>query len=138
MKRFEFFDHAGDLGVSVFGRDLADLFQNAALALFEAIADLTKVRGVTERVITLRAKNLEELMVGWLGELLYLYETEGILFKEFNVQWSKENELMAGLLGESLNEDLHPIRREVKAVTYHQIMVKEENGEWRARIIFDL
>jgi len=46
--------------------------------------------------------------------------------------------LKAVVKGEPFQEGIHVIKTEVKAVTYHQIYVKKENGDWKAQIIFDL
>jgi SHS2 domain-containing protein len=46
--------------------------------------------------------------------------------------------LRAVVKGEPFQEGVHVIKTEVKAVTYHRIEVRQENGRWRAQVIFDL
>jgi len=138
MKRFEFLDHTADIGLIVYGEDLKALFENAGEALFHLITDLKKVRRRTERRIAIGREGLERLMVDWLTELLYLHEVENLLFKGFKVESVGEDGLRAEVKGEPFQEGVHVIKTEVKAVTYHQIEVRRENGHWKAQIILDL
>jgi len=138
MKRFEILDHTADIGIIVYGEDLKSLFENAGEAFFHLITDLKKVRLRTERKIEIGGESLERLMVDWLSELLYLHDVENLLFKRFNVESVGEEGLKAKVRGEVFQEEVHVIKTGVKAVTYHQIEVREEKEGWRARIIFDL
>jgi SHS2 domain-containing protein len=138
MKRFEILDHTADIGIIVYGEDLKALFENAGEAFFHLITDMRRVRRSVRRRIEIGKESLERLMVDWLSELLYLHDVEYLLFKEFKVESVGENGLKAIVKGEPFQEGVHVIKTEVKAVTYHQIEVRKENGRWRAQIIFDL
>ena len=138
MKRFEILDHTADIGFIVYGEDLQSLFENAGEAFFHLITDLNKVRLRTERKIEIRGESLERLIVDWLSELLYLHDVENLLLKRFNVESVGEGGLKAKVRGEVFQEDVHVIKTGVKAVTYHQIEVRQEEEGWRARIILDL
>jgi SHS2 domain-containing protein len=138
MKRFEVLDHTADIGLIVHGEDLKSLFENAGEGFFSLITDLSKVRRRTGRRIKIGGESLERLMVDWLSELLYLHEVENLLFKGFQVESVGEDGLKAMVKGEPFQERVHVIKTEVKAVTYHQIEVRKEDGRWRAQIIFDL
>jgi len=137
-KRFEILDHTADIGIIVHGENLKALFENAGEAFFHLITDLRKVRRRTERRINLGGESLDRLMVDWLSELLYLHDVENLLFKGFDVESVGEDGLRAIVKGEPFQEGVHVIKTEVKAVTYHQIEVRQENGRWRAQVIFDL
>ncbi len=138
MKRFEILDHTADIGIIVYGGDLKSLFENAGEAFFRLITDLKKVRLRTERKIEIGGESLERLMVDWLNELLYLHDVENLLFKRFRVESVGEAGLKAKVNGEIFQEGVHVIKTEVKAVTYHQLEVRQGKGGWRARIIIDL
>jgi len=137
-KRFEILDHTADIGIIVHGENLKALFENAGEAFFRLITDLRKVRRRTERRINIGGESLDRLMVDWLSELLYLHDVENLLFKGFKVESVGEDGLRAIVKGEPFQEGVHVIKTEVKAVTYHQIEVRQENGHWRAQVIFDL
>lgn len=137
-KKFRFLDHTGDLGILVYGGNLEELFSNAAEAFFDIITDVRRIRESTERIIRAQGPNLEELMVRWLGELLYVHDVDGLLFRSFSIDELRDGSLKARARGEAFDEKRHVMKTEIKAVTYHQIQVRKEKGRWRARIIFDL
>lgn len=138
MKRFRFLDHGGDVGVEVLGASLSELFQNAAEAFFRIITDPKTVRRKQSRRLTLKGETPEQLLVAWLNELLYLFETERLLLSRFRIDRIDEGSLEAHAEGETYDERRHPIKTLVKAVTFHQLQLHEEEGLWKARIIFDL
>jgi SHS2 domain-containing protein len=137
-KKFRLLDHTADLGILVYGGDLEELFTNAGKVFFGIITDLRRVRESTERTIRVESSNLEDLMVNWLGELLYLHDVDGLLFRSFSIDELGDGTMKARARGEVFQEERHVIKTEIKAVTYHQIQVKKERGRWVARIIFDL
>jgi SHS2 domain-containing protein len=137
-KKFRILDHTGDLGILVYGRDLEELFRNAGEAFFDIITDVQRVMENTERVIRVEGPNLEDLMVRWLGELLYVHDVDGLLFRSFWIDELRDGALKARARGEAFDERRHVMKTEIKAVTYHKIQVKEEKKGWSARIIFDL
>ena len=137
-KKFRILDHTGDLGILVYGRDLEELFRNAGEAFFDIITDVQRVMENTERVIRVEGPNLEDLMVRWLGELLYVHDVDGLLFRSFWIDELRDGALKARARWEAFDERRHVMKTEIKAVTYHKIQVKEEKTGWSARIIFDL
>ena len=137
-KRFEIFDHTADIGVIVYGENLKALFENAGEAFFRLITDVRKVRCRVEKRIEIGGETLDRLMVDWLSELLYLHDVENLLFRGFKVESVGEGGLKAVVKGEPFQQGVHVIKTEVKAVTYHRMEVRQENGRWRVQIIFDL
>ena len=137
-KRFEILDHTADIGLIVYGENLRVLFENAGEAFFHIITDLRKVRRRVEKQIDIKGESLDRLMVDWLSELLYLHDVASLLFKGFKVERVGEDGLSAIVKGEPFQEGVHVIKTQVKAVTYHQIEVRQENGRWRAQVILDL
>jgi len=138
MKRFEILDHTADIGIIVHAENLKALFENAGEAFFHLITDLRKVKRRVERRVSIRGESLDRLMVDWLSELLYLHDVENLLFKGFKVDSVGEDGLKAIVKGEPFQEGVHVIKTEVKAVTYHQIEVRQEKRGWRAQVILDL
>jgi SHS2 domain-containing protein len=138
MKRFRYFDHTGDLGVAIRGRDLPEIFASAAAALTSVITDRRRIRVREAWEIVATGASGEELLVSWLQELLYLFETRGLLFREFEIQRLDKTQLRAVARGENYDPERHPIKTTVKAVTYHQLRIRQTGGDWRVRIVFDL
>jgi SHS2 domain-containing protein len=138
VKRYETFDHTADLGVRVFGRTYEEVFANAAYALFDLLTDLNRVRQTLSYNLRVEAADREELLVRWLGELLFLSSAQGYLFKKFSISHLDQTSLQAVAHGETFDPSRHEFKVEIKAVTYHQVEVKEEDGKWEARVIFDI
>jgi len=138
VKRFEILDHTADIGIIVHGENLKTLYENAGEAFFHLITDLRKVKRRVERRVNIEGESLDRLMVDWLSELLYFHDVENLLFKEFKVESVGEDGLKATVKGEPFQEGVHVIKTEVKAVTYHQIEIRQETGGWRAQVILDL
>jgi SHS2 domain-containing protein len=138
MHRFEFFDHTGDQGIRVFGKTLPDLFRHAAQALFQVITDPGTIQLRETRTISLQANDLEELLIDWLNEFIYLFETQGLLFRDFDLISLDAQALKATVRGEPYDESRHPIETTVKSATHHQLHIFREKGLWKAQVILDL
>src|SRR4030042_42902 len=131
--RFEFVDHTGDLGVRVFGQTLPELFEQAAEALTFILTDPETIRIKESRKFLLKAETDEELLITWLNEFVYLFDTEGLLFKAFEVLSVHDHHLEALAQGEIYMEGRHPIKTAVKAATYHQLKIENHQGVWTAQ-----
>jgi SHS2 domain-containing protein len=137
-KKYEFIEHTADLGFKVYGASPEKLFAHAAEAFFEALVALESVKERIEKSIRAEADGLDNLMVSWLTELLYLYDTERLVFKSFQVKRIEDNQLEANARGEVLDPARHEIKTGIKAVTYHKLYVKERGGVWEAQVILDI
>ncbi|MFQ6059845.1 MAG: archease [Thermoplasmata archaeon] len=125
--RFEFLEHTADIGIKAYGKSIEESFENAAVGMFEVIADLSKVEPVGEYEVRVRSDNLENLLIDWLEELLFLHETQGVLLSEFDVSIEKLS-LSGRVRGEAIDREKHILRNDVKAVTYHMLEVNEKEG----------
>lgn len=137
---YEFFEHTADVGALVRGVTLARLFENAGRAMFDLICDRRSVRPRRAVRIAVQGVTLEDLLVRWLSELLFRLETEDMLFCAFAVARVDRALLRArGIArGEPIDRARHALKREIKAVTYHQIRIVRGRSAWRVRIVFDV
>jgi len=139
MKRFEFIDiTTGDVAFIAYGKDLNELFTNAALAMFEIMIDTSKVEKIEKRSLECSGYDLESLLVNWLNDLLIFVDSENIAFSDFEVNVDEKNfKLKAICYGEKINRNKHETRTVVKAATYHKIKI-EKNDLWKAQVIVDI
>jgi SHS2 domain-containing protein len=139
-RAYEFFDHTADAGAIVRGATLARLFENAGCALSDLICDRRTVRPRRRVRIVVTGEGLEDLIVRFLSEILYLHDTTGWLFAKFRVEKvDRRGRLARGWAwGEPADRARHPATREIKAVTYHQIRLVRGRSAWRVRIVFDI
>jgi len=138
MKIYEEFEHTADLGIRVYGNSLEGLFSNSAWAMMDLITDLKGVKEDKSLDISLKAEDKESLLVRWLEEVLYYLEVKGIIFKSFEVKLDGEKRLKAEASGEDFEEGRHILTKEIKAVTYHTLEIKQSDSNWQAQIIFDV
>jgi SHS2 domain-containing protein len=138
MKNYRLLDHTADIGIEVCGKSRKDLFTNAVIAMFDLMSILKKVDGIEEKQITIEGADIEDLMINFLREILYLFNGEGWLLKRCKVVKLTARHLDARLWGEPYNSQKHTIKTELKAVTYHQLGIKKTKNGWRAEVIFDV
>ena len=135
---YEVFEHTADLGLRVRADRLETLFAEAGKALFSTIvANLEEVRLVQEQAIELESDQVDFLLFDWLSELLYQFETQGMLFAEFEVTLD-QGRLVAKCRGERADPERHDLDHEVKAITYHDLRVEETADGWLAEVIVDI
>ena len=138
MKPFEIIEHTADIGIVAYGADIKQVFANAALGLFNLMADLDNLKEGVKREIELSAEDVEILLVEWLNELIYISEVEHVIFKRFEIVELSNTRLKATCFGEKIKAGQHRLKREIKAATYHMLKLNKENGRYQVRIIFDI
>jgi SHS2 domain-containing protein len=136
-KDFEFINHTADVGIIAYGADMSQAFANAARALFSLITELDDVAEVIHRDIELTATDVESLLVEWLNELVYQFDTESILFKRFDIIQLNNTQLKARGYGEKVDSSRHKLKIGVKAATYHMLKVDKGDG-CRVQVLFDI
>jgi SHS2 domain-containing protein len=139
MKKFEFIDiTTADVAFVAYGKDLSELFANAALAMFEVMINTKKVKPKTKKKVSVTGNDLQSLMFNWLNELLIFVDAESLAFSEFSVKVDeKELKLNATCSGEKINPSVHETRTGVKAATYHKMEI-EKIKVWKAQVILDI
>jgi len=136
----EFFDHTGDIGVRIRAADPAGLFEAAAAAMTDAMTSATVEPRHTDE-IALEASCLDLLLVDWLSELLYRFETRAFLLARAHVDLEVTagwHHLRARIEGEPFEADRHTLKVLVKGVTYHALEVRQDADGWTATVIFDI
>ncbi len=145
---FEILDISGDIGLKVYGKDIKEVFIEAAKGLYSLITDLGSVK--PERALTIEVKddNLEGLLVSFLNELIYQFDTYGFIGKEISIESNIENFmqkpsetnlwLKSTIMGEEFDSSRHERGLLVKAATYHNLRIFKDGYTWQAEIIFDI
>jgi SHS2 domain-containing protein len=136
MNNFELIEHTADTGVSARGNTLAEAFANAACGLFHIITNISKVRALESRKVTVTAPDIDTLLFNWLNELIYIFEMDHMLFSRFDVTDLKDNSLNAICHGEKYDPAIHELKLGVKSATFHKLEVDRERN--RVQVIFDV
>jgi SHS2 domain-containing protein len=135
---YEVFEHTADVGLRIRAASREELFVEAARGFFSLIvANLDAVNPVLERLVHVSGSDNDLLLFDWLNELLYLFDSQHLLLSDFHVEFQPEG-LVAHCRGESLDEARHSLEHEVKAITYHGLFVRCDDGTWSAEVIVDI
>ena len=125
VNRYKQIPHTADIAVRAYGKDLKDLFINAAYAMFDIIADLKGLKNSIEIDVKVNAPSEEELLVSWLNELLYNFYTKFIIFSKFKILSIDDNNVIAKAKGKPVGDNKNRLKTEIKAVTYHNLKIKK-------------
>lgn len=137
QQAFTILDHPSDLGIEATGATLADAFASAAAGMMSVIVDPSTVNAVEQRPVHVSASDIGQLLVRWLSEVLYLYDGGRFIACRFDVRQLTATALDAVIHGEMLDLARHRTRLDVKAVTYHQLLIEETTGA-RVRVYLDI
>ncbi len=136
MIDYEFIEHTADIGIKAYGKNLSEAFKNAAVGMFDIITNKSKINNIGEYEIQLDAPDLEQLLVDWLSELLFLNGAKNLVFSEFILNISG-NSLSAKIFGEEFDDSKHKKGTEIKAVTYHMLEVHNTKPVF-VKVLFDI
>ncbi|MFH1653485.1 MAG: archease [Pseudomonadota bacterium] len=136
---FDYIEHTADIGVRVWGDDYKDLFSQAAGALLSTIVIVKKKKNPTITVsIELTGISYEDLLVKWLAELLFHFETRRLVFSDFWIDELTEKKLVATVKGIKFDNHLHKFGDIIKGVSYHNLEIKKTKDRLEATIVFDV
>jgi SHS2 domain-containing protein len=130
--------HTADLAWRLWGASIPELFENAGRALSATLTDRRYLRRRATREVSLTSVDREALLVDWLNHLLYLFDIEGFLGRDFQVESLTPGGLKARVTGESFDPARHPARTGVKAATFHQLSIVPVKDGWEATVVLDL
>jgi protein archease len=141
---YEILEHPADVGFLAYGRTLAELFENAALALCALACAPEKIEELLEREVATRATDIESLLYAWLAEILAVADAEQLVFRRAKVTSLHEpasgepGEVRGILFGQKFDRARHAAGTYIKAVTLHQFMLERTAGGFRARVFLDV
>jgi SHS2 domain-containing protein len=138
IKKYRQMAHTADVAYRIRGDSLAAIYRNAAEALMATITDRRRLRQRESKDIEVEAPDREALLVTWLNHLLYLYDVDGFLGRDFEILELTDVGLTARARGEAFDPERHVGKTAVKAATYHHLEITPRNHGWQATVILDL
>ncbi len=129
-----------DLAFEATGKDLNDLFTNAALAVLESQAKLETVEPKVTKKVVMENDDIGQLLFEFLNEIIFFKDAEQLIFKTVKVSIAKnaKYKLVADLKGEKIDPRKHKLGNDLKAVTMHMFEVKETPKGWKCRVVIDI
>jgi SHS2 domain-containing protein len=132
--RFVEIEHTADRALEVWGKELTDLFAGAAKGMYSLMAELNGLVATNWLELRLEGWDTESLLVDWLNELLFLTETEGLLFVDYRIESLTDTELVARAGGViSSVTGAH-----IKAATFHDLSLRQGRSGWSTELTFDV
>ncbi len=133
-KKVEEIEHTADWAYRVRGENLAELFIQAALGLYSLVGmQLGSGERIT-RSLQLKGVDRESLLVGWLNELLFFHESEGLGFERLEIQHLDKTSIQAKVTGAPTQQWL----KDIKAVTYHNLAIRETESGLEVTLVLDV
>lgn len=137
MNPFELLDIAtADMAFAAYGKTKEKMFENAAKALTSIMFE-GKIEAKEKKLVVVDGFEDIVLLQKFLSEIIYLHETEHIIFSDFKVT-TDEHKIIAECAGEKYDPKKHKFIIDVKAVTYHKMEIKKEKGLWRCQVVVDV
>ena len=133
--RFRVVEHEADTGLEIYGRDLLELLNHGGMALFTLITDPSMIELHITKEISMDIE--EESLVVFLNELLYLWDAEKFLPGRFSVS-EERGRFVVLATGEIFDPGRHPVKKEIKAATYHKFSIQQQGDLLKATIFLDI
>ncbi|MGM5482973.1 MAG: archease [Nanobdellota archaeon] len=137
MEKYRFIkDLTSDVMFEAYGKDLKEVFENAAKALSEIICQREKIEKKETIQLTAKGKDAADLMFNWLQELIASVDIDGMFYNDFNITQINQTKVKAECYG----EEITPEKGEtvVKAVTYYNYLFKETKEGYKVRVVVDI
>ena len=135
---FEIMEHTADVGVLGRGKTMSEAFENAAYGMFSVMADLGNYSPTRKTTVEAAGDDSISLLQRFLSSLIVLFEADGVLPLDFNITELGRDFLKCEVSVRPVADDIEWLGPQIKAVTYHQMAVEEEDGKWRAQAILDV
>lgn len=124
-------DHGSDEPiVRAFGATIGEVFEQAAYAMFDLGYELENVPPTYARPIVAAGDTIEELLVGWLRELLAMSLAEGIIPSFFVVDRLEEGGVQGSASGRFTSEVVTRTRVVGDVLTHSPEFVEIPDGFW--------
>jgi protein archease len=142
MGNYQTIDHTADIAIEISGNSLEDLFQTAYQAWYETVLGHARCLSQVKKRKKLQAFSPEELLVNFVSELnFWLMVKKWIVARIEKLELSEENgqlTLKVIATGQSFDPEKHELQAEVKAVTFHQLEIKQRGNNLYTRLVFDV
>ena len=132
------FDHTADVGLEAQADTLGELFEALAEGLADVICPRGQVRVAETREIDVSAEDVEALAVDFLWQVMDTIQAERKAVAAVTVDEIDRTHVSATVQCEDLDPARHEIEAEVKAVTYHELSIQQDDDQWIGRVILDL
>lgn len=133
LQGFEEIEHTADWALRVWAPSPSELFRQAAIGMNSLCEVKLDQSTRIEEKLELSAIDLESLLVSFLSELVYYGEEEATAFDRFSIEINGVR-----LKAEMVGAPVVSRKKEIKAVTYHNLEIVETDSGFEVVIVFDV
>ncbi len=141
MKKYKFIDHTADLGIEITGSSKKELFEAGVEGMMDIICERKKLKENYYIELDIEGETDEELLFNLLKKVMDMIYLDSFLCKRCKIIDKRENKLKALCYGEKFKDEYIPedkIKKEIKAITYHNLEIKKSDNKYKTVIIFDV
>lgn len=137
-EKIRYIEHPSDVGFEASGDTLEEVFANSAIATYSFMTDVDAIEEDVEREVEIKSEDLYSLMFDWLDEMIFMFESESLVMKKFDIEVDLADFSVRGKCrGGKFNPYKHESGIIIKAVTYNMMEIKK-NEVWHARVVLDV
>lgn len=129
-----------DIAFEAYGKNLNELFENAAFAIFEISANVKKINSKIKKIIKLENENVEDLLFDFLSEIIFLKDKDYMIFNKSKIKINKNEKykLNAEIFGEKISHKKHELKLDIKAITLHMFKIEKTKEGFKALVVVDV
>src|SRR5215475_10776082 len=135
---FQLLEHTSDVGLLARGAARPEALIEASKGLVSILVNPVDFRPLEERYFKAPGPDEASQVINWLNEILFFFDTDAIVFAEFEIDSWTSTEIIGCARGERFDIDRHEFRTAVKAATYHQFDSRQANNGWEIRVFVDV
>ena len=135
---FQLLEHPSEIGILARGPTREEALIAASQGLVSILADPSPFRLLEERYFKAPGRDEAAQIINWLNEILFFFDTDGMVFVEFQIDSWTDSEIVGRARGERFDIDRHEFRTAVKAAAYHQFESDQTTEGWEIRVFVDV
>ena len=145
MPKYKFLEDVAiaDIAYEAYGKNLNELFENAALAIFELSAEIKTIEPKKRLAIKLENNKPDNLLYDFLSEILFLKDSKYMVFRNVKVKINenkknKKYNLISAIEGDKINSKKQKLENDIKAITMHMFELKKVKNGYKAVVVVDI
>lgn len=134
-----YLNHTADIAFDVEADSISELFVESFYCWRNSVVESEGLSATDLIEINLTAGSPEELLVDFINEVNFLLTVKKVLCVEIvRIEINDERYVLNAMMKTQSINDFSVLKAEIKSVTYHQMEIRQENGKYFVRVVFDI
>jgi SHS2 domain-containing protein len=138
---FRYLEHITDAQIEAYGDSIEEAFSYAAKGTINVMFEIKHIQGTSKVDFLVEGVDYSELLFNWLERILLLITIDNKVMSSFELKISKldsKYQLTGWGMAESISISKHCYKTEIKGITYHEMEILQEDGQYKVKFILDL